>query len=223
MSVADPWTLEAKKGGGGEGGDFETCPAGNYPGTVVGLFDVGSQPAQKKDGTPFQRHDVVIVFELAKKDSAGRPFVMANRYTFSLHEKATFYVVACNLAGKKFGDGERFSVLSILGRPCMVQVTNTTAEKNGKPRTYANVGTVTSYPDEFPPIKPTREPVAWTVAAGRPLPDTSWIPYVYGKSIRDLVQMSDEYKAGQVPTIGGGTAVNASASAEGDGDDQVPW
>lgn len=219
-TVTSPWEMETKKGGGaGDGKPFEVCPAGNYPATLVGIFDVGNQPSLDDNKQPIERRQVVLVFELMKKDSNGKPFLMANRYTWSMHEKATFYSIACNLTGKKFGDGERFDPRSLLGAPCMVQVTNTAPNDKGK--VFANVKAVTSYPEGFPAIAPGREPLAWSVMDGTPPPDGSWVPYVYGKSLSDLIQMSAEYREGKVPGGAGGRD-RAAVLSEGEDDGDEP-
>ncbi len=220
MSIASPWEMETRKGGGNGSGSQETCPAGNHPGTVVGLFDVGNQPTVDNEGKPVEYRQLVLVFELMKKDSAGKPFCMAVRYRWSMHEKSTFYAIACNLTGRKFSDGEKLDPRTLVGLPCMVQVTNT--DPNDKGRVYANVKAVTSYPEGFPAIEPSRAPTVWSVMEGKPLPDTTWVPYVYGKSISDLVQMSAEHRSGKVPIAAAGTATNAGPSSESD-DDETPF
>src|SRR5574343_1219736 len=175
MSIASPWEMQTRTGGGGDGKPFEVCPKGNHPATLVGIFVVGNQPEVNNEGIPVEIRKLVLVFELMKKDSTGKPFLMANNYRWSMHEKSTFYNIACNLTGKKFADGEVFDPRSLVGRPCMVQVTNT--DPNDKGRVYANIKAVTSYPEEFPPITTSRTPVMWSVMEGTPPPDTSWVPF----------------------------------------------
>ena len=77
-TVTSPWEMETKKGGGaGDGKPFEDCPAGNYPATLVGIFDVGNQPSLDDNKQPIERRQVVLVFELMKKDSTGKPYLMS--------------------------------------------------------------------------------------------------------------------------------------------------
>lgn len=223
MSIASPWEMQTRSGGGGDGKPFEVCPKGNHPATLVGIFDVGNQPEVSNEGTPCEIRKLVLVFELMKKDSTGKPFCMANSYRWSMHEKSTFYSIACNLTGKKFADGETFDPRSLVGLPCMVQITNT--DPNDKGRVYANIKAVTSYPEEFPPITASRTPVMWSVMEGIAPPDTSWVPYVYGKSIKDMVQLSSEYKSGKVPTAerAGSLVAPMSDRTDGDGDTDCPF
>jgi hypothetical protein len=210
---------------GGAGGDFFVVPADNYPANIVGLFDVGNQPGMTNEGVACERHQVVLAFELGTKGPDGKPVVMAQRYTWSLHEKATFFAIVSNVLARKLGDGERFDPRAMLGAPCMVQVVHRPSKDGSK--TYANVGSVTSFPKAFPPGKPERTPVAWSVYEGTVAPDTSWVPYVYGQTIADMVQLSAEYKAGKVPVRGGGTVVNPATGdvpdGDGGGEDKVPW
>jgi hypothetical protein len=205
-AIADPWQMTVPKPGGGGGGDFYVVPADNYPAVIVGLFDVGHQPSVTNEGTPCERHQVVLVFELVHQAPDGKPVFMAQRYTWSLHEKATFFSIVCNVIGRKLADGEKVDPRSVLGAACMVQIVNRPSKDGSK--TYANVGSVTGFPKAFPAPKPSRQPLAWSVLQGTPPPETTWVPYVYGQSIADMVQLSSEHKAGKVPTSGGGTVTS---------------
>jgi hypothetical protein len=61
MSIVNPWSIKASSGGGGEA--YAPCPAGNYPATVVGFFDVGTQ-ANNYQGEEKNAVQIVILYEL---------------------------------------------------------------------------------------------------------------------------------------------------------------
>lgn len=194
----DPWEMEV--GSGGSGGDYVLCPAGNYPANIVGMLDVGHQDETKQDGSPYQSRKLVVAFRLAKKRPDGKPFILAERYTWSMKDNSNFYALACGLTGQKFKDGEKFNPKSILGACCMVQVTNATVTKNGKEKTYHNIGGVAQFPEGLPAPAVDMAPLAWSVMEGKPLPDVSWVPFVYGDSIQKMVESSAEFRAGKIPS-----------------------
>lgn len=202
----DPWQMEVTTGGGGE---YELCPPGNYPACICALVDVGHHDANDKDGNPYQRRLLVLGYELAKKKKDGKPFILAERYTWSMSNNANFYTLAVNLTGPK-KEGERFDPRTLVGMFVMVQVTNQETTKNGKTKTYHNVGTVAQFPEGLPTPQATRTPMAWSVMENQPPPDTSWLPYVYGESVAKMIEASHEFKAGKVPA----TAAAAVLSEE---------
>jgi hypothetical protein len=210
----DPWSMEVKTAGGGE---YELCPAGNYPACICAMIDVGNHDANDKDGKPYQRRQLVLAFELAKKRKDGTPFVLAERYTWSMSNNSHFYTLATNLTGAK-REGERFDPRVLLGKFVMVQVTNNESTKNGKTKTYHNVGAVAQFPEGLPTPQSVRTPVAWSVMQDEPPPDTGWLPYVYGESVAKMIENSHEFRAGRVPK----SAAHATAIAAGK-DDDIPF
>lgn len=52
----------------------EKCPPGLYRAALIGMFDVGNQPGFKPEDSP--QHKVVLVWQIDKADSKGRPFQM---------------------------------------------------------------------------------------------------------------------------------------------------
>jgi hypothetical protein len=185
----DVWDMTV--GGNNGAGDYVACPPGNHPGTIVGLFDVGTQDESSPQG-PKKIHRLIMVFELVKKRPDGAPFVVMRRYTKSLNEKSNLYKELCNLLGARLKDGEKFNPSKLVGFPILVSVANT---QSGD-RTYHDVTSIAQYPEGFPPIAPTYPKVVWSVLTGEPFPEgLGWLPYVYGKSIKELAESSDERRA----------------------------
>lgn len=190
VNVNDPWSMEVANGGGS--GEYVLCPPGNGPGVVVGIFDTGHQTVPKRTGGTMEQRKLVLVFELAKKRPDGKPFVMAERYTWSMNDQSHFFALVTNLTGKKYKEGERFNPLSLLGLPAMVSITNSPVGE----KTYHNVGTVAQFPEGFPAPTATYKPIAWSVMTGEAFPaGLDHLPYVYGKSIESLAKESTEFKA----------------------------
>lgn len=195
QAAADPWTV--KVGGGGQGGDYVLCPAGNYRGTIIGLYDIGTQHVNRPDGSARDLRRLVIVFELAKKRPDGQPFVLGERYTFSMNEKANLYGLVTNVLGAKLKDGDTFSVAGLLGQPVMVTVTHTSKGEGEGAKTYHNVGAVSPFPEDMADAvpKPTFLPARWSVAEGTPFPaGREYLPHIYGESIQALAEGSAEWR-----------------------------
>lgn len=203
----DPWTMErTESNGDGDRPEYELCPAGNRDATIVGLFDIGHQPATNMKGEAYDRHELVMVFELVKKRKDGAPFVFANSYTWSLNEKANFAKLVSNVTGKAPAAGERFDPRKLLGMPCTLAIVHREGKKDdpknpGEKLKYANIGGVSGWSAEDddgnarPKPKATIQTTAWSVATGDPLPeDIAWVPYIYGNSVKDLVELSTEHK-----------------------------
>ncbi len=213
--ITDPWSMDVTTKNGN--GDYVLCPAGNYAGTIVGLFDVGHQAGTNKDGSTYDRRQLVLVFELAKKRPDGKPFVLAERYTWSMSNKSNFYGLACSLTGITFKDGDKFDPRKLLGMACMVQVSNTAPNDKGKQ--YHNIAGVAMFPEGLPAPQPSVAPVCWSIFEGTPLPECSWVPYVYGESVPVMVESSTEFKAGTCPrdvcrlNTGNGTGNTGTAAA----------
>ena len=121
------------------GGDFELAPTGTHLAICYRVIDLGTQETTW-EGQTKHAHKVLIGWELPdEKMSDGRPFIIQQRYTWSMHEKATLrkHLEAWRgtaFVEKDFGKGG-FDIKNILGKPCVVSIVH--AEHNGK--TYANI------------------------------------------------------------------------------------
>ena len=193
---ADPWEIETTTSGG-PAGDWELCPAGNYPGTIVGLFDVGLHEKEGDSGT-YEARQLVLAIQSTKRTSKGTHFYFSKMYTWSMRDNSNFYKLVSSLIGRKFTEGEKFNPKSLVGMPVFCNITQSEVEKNGKKKTYHNLENITAWPEDFPlPDKVSfRAPVIWSVRDGTPRPDCSWVPPVYGKDISKLVSLSKEFRQG---------------------------
>ena len=119
-------------------GNFLPCPAGVHDALCVFVEDLGMEYSEqyKKDN-----HKIIICWEINEPMSDGRPYMLSQRYTLSLNEKATLRKMLEGWRGKKFTDQELtdgFDLEKLKGKQCQIQVIHN--EKNGK--TYANIGAV---------------------------------------------------------------------------------
>jgi len=194
MSIVNPWSIKASSGGGGEA--YAPCPAGNYPATVVGIFDVGTQ-ANNYQGEEKNAVQIVILYELDELDGQGKPFVLWQRFTYSLNTKSNFAKWVQAISGKALTDGEVVNVLGFATLPVMVQVGHKEVSKDGKTRAYHYVVSVSQLPKKMKPAEPTLETVVWSARTAEEFPDRDWYPRIYGETIRQIAENSRETRQRQ--------------------------
>lgn len=187
------WSTKVTKGGGG-GGKFETCPAGNHPATIIGIFLIGTHEKERDDRTRYETQDIVFLFELMEEKTDGTPFVMGMRCTDSMNDRATLYDLACSVLNQTFPENVDFDKRLLSGQPCQVQVIHKTGSKGDA--VYANIASkgVKGFPSKMAKPIPTIPLILWTVDDGTPCPDEPWMPFIYGKSIKELADDSKEMK-----------------------------
>jgi hypothetical protein len=135
--------LMPKKGGG----NYELVPAGNHVGTCYRVIDLGTHVEQFPGNEPKRVHKVMIGWELTdEKMSDGRPFVTAQEYNLSSHEKSKFRKHLESWRGRAFTEEElgTFDIARLLRVPCMVDIVHKASSQGDK--TYANVSTISSLP-----------------------------------------------------------------------------
>jgi hypothetical protein len=218
------WDMEATKGG--ETGVWETCPAGNFPGNIVGLFDIGHQTEVNDKNETYEVRQLVLVLELQKKSSKGANFFKEKKFTWSMRDNSNWYKLVSAMTGKKFAEGEKFDPRKLLGMPCMANVTHSEVTKKGKTNTYANLETISQFPEGFPAPTQYRPPISYSVLEGKACPDVSWVPNCYGKSLEKLISESREYKQGKVADPAGpqmADAIMANIQSSAPVDETIPF
>lgn len=188
-------------------GDYTPCPAGNYPGRICGLFDIGHHPEEKTDDrtkvkSMVDTHKLVLVFELAEKQPNGKPHTIALKLTWSMHEKSTFFKLVTGITGVKLQPNTTFNPKSILGMAVLVNVVQKPGRDN---KVHANVETVSQWMRGLSEPTWTYAPLAWSVReVGKPFPEMAWLPLVYGKTIKTLAGESCEargFSPGSTPAV----------------------
>jgi hypothetical protein len=129
------------------GGNFEKAPVGNHMARCFMVADLGLQ-----ETTYGPKRKVHLSWELSGElMEDGNPYVIGQRYTLSLNEKANLRRDLESWRSRPFTDDELkgFDLFSVVGIPCMLSVVHN--ENNGK--VYANVASVASMPKgmECPP------------------------------------------------------------------------
>jgi hypothetical protein len=188
----------------GDGGRKEKAPAGNHPAVLVAVVDMGTQDVEYQ-GEKKTQHRVYWVWELVHEKVAGAKdenHVVAIDLTFSMHEKSTMRKWVQARAGVKLPDGQPYDVTKELGQPCLL---NVVLNKNG----YPKVDGVSALPKGMTCPAPQRKPFLWTLADYKrtgqiELP--GWLPWLYGKPIRDYVAACQEI-------VGSGSTAAPNGSA----------
>lgn len=183
-----------KQANSSDGGDFEHPPSGTHPAVLVGILDLGTTDNTYKDKTT-KRQKIMLVWELtAEADSNGQNFVLGQDYTWSLNEKAHLRKIVEGFRGKTLADNEDFDLMIMLGKPCMVNVSEGLSAGGKK---FMEVTAMS------PPMRgltvppPTHEPFVfhWGMIGSThdPIEIPDWIPRVYGRPVIDDLKKTDEY------------------------------
>lgn len=119
---------------------FQLAPSGTFIGRCVWLIDLGTQVTTYQ-GQEKKMHKCILGFELPDElMDDGRPFLVSERYTVSLSEKANLRAVIEAWRGQKFTDEEAqgFDLAKLAGQPCMISIIH---NQSGD-KTYANISSV---------------------------------------------------------------------------------
>jgi hypothetical protein len=207
-SHEDIWTPKASSGSGG--GEYVACPPDNYPATIAAIFDIGIQ-SETFNGETKDARKIVLIYELSEKKPDGKPFVLAERYTYSLNgDKAKFKKLIESLYGFKLADDQPVNVKELVGFPCMVNVASVDEIKNDKKRTYNKITTIAKLPKGMPAPEGTLPEVLWSVRTGEPFPIqyNDWLPRIYGVEIHELASNSKEAKERRRQATADGEDIN---------------
>lgn len=148
-----------------ESNNYELVPAGNHLGVCWQVIDLGTQTMTYNEETKKARR-ILVGWELPNElMSDGRPFVVSRRYTFSVHEKATFRKHLENWRGKKFTDedfgDDGFDVKNLIGKACFVNVVHQQAGD----RVYANVDSIAQLPKGMAAPELVNDPIYLSLEA----------------------------------------------------------
>lgn len=120
-------------------GDFVPAPEGAHPAVCVDVIDLGMVTTDYR-GVKKTQHKVRIVWQIDEDQENGKPFVVNQRYTLSLHQKATLRRDLESWRGRSFSEEEltAFDLENLLGVGAIVNVVHTRREGS----TYSNVAGV---------------------------------------------------------------------------------
>ncbi len=132
--------------------DFAIAPAGVYTARAYKLIDMGTQTTTGQYGIKDQ-HKIMLSWELLDEPRMedGKPFIVTQFYTVSLHEKAKLRADLESWRGRPFTVDELkgFDLSSIMGAYCTLQVIHDETDK------YANMSAIMAHKGEKPePVNP---------------------------------------------------------------------
>lgn len=121
------------------GGSFEPAPEGVHMAVCCDVVDLGE--IETKFG---KKHKIDVVWQVDEKMKDGRPYLVQQRYTASLNEKANLRHDLEAWRGKKFTEEELagFDLEKLIGVPCQLLVVHNEANE----RVYANVKSIMAAP-----------------------------------------------------------------------------
>lgn len=121
--MAENTTVSAPKGG-----DWQNVSEGLHVAVCVDVLPKWTEPIPerfRKPNGPTERTRTKLVFEVPDElDSEGRPLIVSNFYTASLHEKAKLRQHLESWRGRRFSDPELagFDLENVVGVPAQIQV-----------------------------------------------------------------------------------------------------
>lgn len=193
--------------------DFELCPQGVTTARCYRIIDLGTQTWEFK-GKQKQGRKVLINWETAELategDNAGRPLMVGNKYTVSLHEKAVLRKDLESWRGRKFTEAELegFDITKLLGAACMLNIVHS---DDGK---YANIASI------MPVAKGMQVPPAVNTPVLFSLSDFDQAVFdSLSDGLKDMIKKSPEYQE----IVAGGVSASAGASSAELDDDAIPF
>lgn len=126
------------------------------------LIEADDQLVADLEGRGYEQGEDFVVVDAGHGPEIQQPtkegnrrFLVSQWYTLSLHEKANLRKDLDAWRGKSFTDEdlkEGFDVEKLVGAPCLLNVTQSKSEKNGK--VYANVSSIMPLPRGMSKIAP---------------------------------------------------------------------
>ena len=189
----DPFEFVA---GSGDGGDFETCPAGNYPGTMVGLIDMGHHLDDYDKSFVKTVHRAALIFEVDEQQKNGKPFLFAKQVNLPknglLNDKAALREILESWLGRKIADKEPCGIGRMIYKSGIVNITH-----SGSPeKPYANFNGIAPLMKGMAAPAPITPKLVYKVDASKPdeIPNYDWLPRIFGQKIADIIAGADEFK-----------------------------
>lgn len=123
-------------------GEYSKAPEGLWPAVCCDVVDLGLQKSQFGEAYKIEIRWMLGADEDPGLDpKSGRPYMVTNRYTLSLHEKSRLRPMLEAWRGRKFSveELEGFDLEKLIGANCQVQVVHNVAAEG---EVYANVQAV---------------------------------------------------------------------------------
>jgi len=129
---------------------FTATPTGAFPARLIKIIDLGTQSGSYQ-GQDKSAHKIMMTFELLGEERMddGRPFAISQRFTASMHEKASLRKFIGQWRGRSLSNEEvvsGFDIDKLLGVYALINVSE--SERDGK--TYTNIGSIMPLPKGMP-------------------------------------------------------------------------
>lgn len=201
---------------GKSGKEFALHPEGPTAARCTRIIDLGTVKGEYK-GKAKMIHDVRFAFESAvlmpesEGEYAGKPFLIVQKFTASLGEKANLRKFLEAWRGRKFTEAELdgFDLKNVLGKPCFLNIVHS---EDGK---YANISSVMPLPAGIVAPPAVGEQLFLTLS------EEGFDQAVYDKlsdNTKARIAESAEYKA-----LKGTKPAAKPAAAAADLDDDIPF
>lgn len=128
------------------GGGGEKCPAGFHVAVLAAAYDIGRQ-RKTYAGDEKVVHQVILVWEVDKRDSKGRRFTLTDYLNASTNEKSTMTQRVKALLGKDPTEAE-YDTDVLVGK-CVYLMVKAADDPEGWPR----IDNMVPLPEAFKPIK----------------------------------------------------------------------
>jgi hypothetical protein len=172
--------------------NYEPVPADNHVGILIGITDLGTHLESYKGGPPKPKRKIRLQWELPDVTRAdGSTATISAKYTYSMHENASFRQLLDNWLGAGWPDqykGQSWEFL--LEMPAMVNVEQI-AEGEGSDRVFSVVKGVSKVPARMAKDLPkaTRDSFFLDL-------DGKHLPEKLSLKDAEYIRDSPEYKAG---------------------------
>jgi hypothetical protein len=183
------------------GGDFELCPAGTHPGNMIGIVDLGTHWDSFQGQAERKVRRVLLVWELeAEVDGKDQHLVVGRDYNIGINDKdelvygkkSALRLLLEGYRGKQYGEGEDIDPESLLGKPCLVQVTHEKTKGSGKD--VARVKSISQLAKQMPAIKPIHSKFSYAAdSKDNQPPSDPWMPRVYGETVQAVLKRCLEW------------------------------
>jgi hypothetical protein len=196
-------------------GNFEIHPEGVVAARCTRIIDLGTQSSEWQ-GKPKKTHKILVQWEseslMGEGEHAGKPFLISQRYTASLSDKAQLRKDMEAWRGRKFtpAELERFDLKNVLGKPCMINVVHN--ENGGK--TYANIASIMPLPASMTAPKAVGDLVFFSFEAF-----DQRIFDGLSDGIKEVIQKAAEWQA----TQGASYAKEQGGQGSFSDDDEIPF
>jgi hypothetical protein len=180
----------------GKGGkDFEIHPAGVTAARCTRIIDLGTHDGEYK-GKAKKDHKIQFGFESATLmgddagEFAGKPFLITQRFTASLGEKANLRKILESWRGRKFTPAEidGFDLKNVLGKACMLNMVHSDPVPGKKQ--YSNIASIMPLPAGMTCPQAVGELIFFSLGDFDQAAFDKLSDYY-----KELISQSDEYKA----------------------------